>query len=132
MSTLQHTRRTRNAITARPGTALIAMSTLVAIGLALLILMTAGHRTPALTAAAIKRPLSHAAVTVETVGHAGCFRDPANHARTCFPAARALTATPTRAGYFRDPATHKLVRIPAAPRRARHRPSHRPSGGAAL
>jgi hypothetical protein len=100
MSTLQKTPQHHDRIRTRPGTAL-ALGALIAIGLALLILIPTGHRTSARTASSIAQPAAQAAgLTAQSSALAGCFRDPATHARTCFPAAPALTATPAPAGLF--------------------------------
>jgi len=119
VSTLQHTPPDRHRIKARPGIAL-ALTTLIAIGLALLILIPTGHRTSAPTTRSIAQlPLQTAALTAQTPAPAGCFRDPVTHALTCSHTALAPTATHAPAGYFRDPATHKLLRLPAALHRER-------------
>jgi len=115
MSTLQTTSQHRNNTGRRSGGKVLALSTLAAIGLALLILIPTGHRTGAPTARSIAQPVSQAsALTAQTPAPGGCFRDPATHALTCSQSASAATATAVPAGYFRDPATHKLLRLPTA------------------
>ena len=111
MSTLQTTSQHRNNTGRRSGGKVLALSTLAAIGLALLILVPTNQRVAAPTAGNIA---PEGTLTAQTPAPAGCFRDPASHALTCYHAAPAPTATPARAGYFRDPATHKLLRLPTA------------------
>jgi len=129
MSTLQqHTSPDRRRIAARPGTVL-ALSALIAIGLALLILMPTGHGTTTPTTGSIARPPAQAAaLTAQTPPPGGCFRDPATHALTCSQSASAATATAVPAGYFRDPATHKLLRLPTARHRAGQHPADHSRG----
>jgi hypothetical protein len=104
-TTLPPTRQPRDTTKTR----LLAVVALAAIGLALLIL-TPGHRSTAPTAAGTAH---EAALTAQTPAPAGCFRDPATHALSCYHAPPAPTATAAPAGYFRDPTTHKLLRVPA-------------------
>jgi hypothetical protein len=128
MSTLQDTPPNRHSIRARPGTAL-ALTALIATGLALLILMPTGHRTSAPTTTSIPHPhLQTAALAAQTAPAAGCFRDPATHALACYHAGPAPTATPASTGYFRDPATHKLLRLPAARHHAGQHPANESRG----
>jgi hypothetical protein len=115
MSTLQNTPQHRDRIRTRLGTGILALSTLIAIGLALLILMPTGHRTTPPTRGSIA---TEAALAAQTPARAGCFRDPATHALTCSHPAPAPIVTPAPAGYLRDPATHTLLRIPAPRTRA--------------
>lgn len=128
MSTLQNTSRHHEGTRTRPGTALLALTGLIVIGLALLILTPTGHRASAPTTGSIAQPRSHAAaLAAQTPTPAGCFRDPATHAITCYHVAPVRTATAPPASYFRDPATHKLQRLPTAGRPARQHsanPSH--------
>jgi hypothetical protein len=129
MSTLQqHTSPDRRRIAARPGAAL-ALTALIAIGLALLILMPTGHGTTTPTTGSIARPPAQAdALTAQTPALDGCFRDPATHALTCYHGASAATATAAPAGYFRDPATHKLLRLPTTRQRAGQHPADHSRG----
>jgi len=124
MSTLQNTPH-RNRIRARPGTVLLALTALITIGLALLILTPTGHRATAPTTGSTAH---EATLTAQIPAPAGCFRDPATHALTCYRAAPAPTATAAPAGYFRDPATHKLLRLPTARHRAGQHPANHSRG----
>ena len=57
MSTLKNAPQDRDGIRTRPGTAWLALTTLMAIGLALLILMPTDHRTTApITSSISKQP----------------------------------------------------------------------------
>lgn len=128
MSTLEDTRPDRHRITARPGTAL-ALTGLIAIGLALLILMPTGHPTSAPTTIGITQPPSEAAaLTAQTAAPAGCVRDPTSHALTCYHDPPAATATAGPGGYLRDPATHKLLRLRSAWHRAGQHPTNHSRG----
>ena len=124
MSTLQKSPKHHDRIRARRGTAL-TLGALIAIGLALLILMPTGHRTAAPTTGSTAH---EATLTAQIPAPAGCFRDPATHALTCYRAAPAPTATAAPAGYFRDPATHKLLRLPTARHRAGQHPANHSRG----
>jgi hypothetical protein len=73
MSTLQNPPH-GNKISPRPGAKVLALSTLAAIGLALLILVPTNHRATAPTAGSIAH---EAALTAQIPAPAGCFRDPA-------------------------------------------------------
>jgi hypothetical protein len=125
MSTLHTTPVHRNKTGSRPGARVLALSTLAAIGLALLILVPTNQRTNAPTAGSIAHG---AGVTARTPAPAGCFRDPATHSLTCHHAAPIPAATVAPAGYFRDPATHKLLRLPTAPRAESHHPANHSRG----
>ena len=115
MSTLQTTPQHRDRNRGRLGTTVLALGTLVAIGLALLILMPTSHRTTAPTAGNVAQPLSNAATAVPvTAAPPGCFHNPHTHAVLCPQGQHAAATTSTPTGYFRDPATHKLLRIPSA------------------
>ena len=127
MSTLQDTPPEPHGIRARRRTVL-ALSALITIGLALLILTPTGHRTSAPTTGSTAH---EAALAAQPPAPAGCFRDPATHAFTCYHAAPTPTATAEPAGYFRDPATHQLLGKPTGHKRGRRRPSHPSSGGVA-
>jgi hypothetical protein len=118
MSTLQNTPQHRNGTRTRLGARALALGTLIAIGLASLILMP-GHHTSAPTGGSTAQ---QAALAAQSPAPAGCFRDPATHALTCSQAASVPIATHAPPGYFRDPATHKLLRIPVARKRPEHLP----------
>lgn len=130
MSTLHTTAQHRDKIRTRLGTGILALSALIALGLALLILPTT-HRTTAPTAASIAQPQLQLALTAQTPVRVGCFRDPATHARSCLHTAAASAVTPARKRCFRDPTTHKLLCTPAVHKPAHHRPHHPYSGGVA-
>jgi hypothetical protein len=125
MSTLQNPLQHRDRIRTRLGAGILALSTLSAIGLALLILIPTSHRT---TTPTTSRIATQVALAAQAPAPAGCFRDPATHALTCSHARPAPIATATPAGYFRDPITHKLLRIPAARKRAEHHPPNHSRG----
>lgn len=108
MSTLQTTPQHHDRTKTRLGTGALALSTLIALGLALLTLMPANHRAAAPTAGSTALL---AAPTAETPAPAGCFRDPATHTLTCTDTAPSSVATQALVGYFRDPVTHKLLRF---------------------
>jgi len=131
MSTLQNTPRHRDRITSRLGVALLAVSALIAIGVALLILTSTGQRTIAATKASNAQPLSRAALAAEIPARAGRLRDPGSHVLAYYPDAPAPIATPAHTGSFRDPGTHKLLRVPVKHKRPRQRPHHPSSGGVA-
>jgi len=127
MSTLQDTRLHPDRIRTRLVTGIIALSALITIGLALLILAPTGHRTAVPTSGSVA---PRAVLAARTPAPAGCFRDPATHALACADPAPVPIAV--QAGYFRDPATHRLLRIPVV-RKHHHRPGpKRPTGGAAV
>ena len=109
MATLQHIPQHRDGIRTRFGTGILALSVLIAITLALLILEPTGQRTAAPTNVGTA---TQAVIAAQTPS-AGCFRDPGTHALTCY-AGPAAVLTPAPGGYFRDPITHKLLRITAA------------------
>lgn len=119
MSTLQTTPQPGDRISPRPGAKVLALSTLVAIGLALFILMPTNQRATAPTAHSIAH---QAGLTAQTPAPAGCFRDPTTHALTCSHIAPSPVANPALAGSYRDPATHKLLRITVAHKSAAHLP----------
>ena len=122
--TLPNTPQHRDSIRTRLGAGILALSTLTAIGLALLILAPTNHRTTTPTTSRIQ---TQAALPPQAPAPAGCFRDPATHALTC--SRPRPTPIATRApSYFRDPITHKLLRIPAARKRAEHRPPNHSRG----
>jgi len=127
MSTLQNTPQ-HDRTSSRPGAKVLALTTLAAIGLALLILIPTGHRTSPPTTGSIAQPLSQAALTAQTPAPAGCFRDPATHTLICNHSAPAPTATAAPAGYLRDPATHKLLHLPTAPHPATQHPANHSRG----
>jgi hypothetical protein len=128
MSTLQVTPPDRHRIRARPAIAL-ALTGLIAIGLALLIVMPTGHRASAPTTRSVARSAPQAgAPTAQTPDLAGCFRDPVTHALTCSHAAPVPAAALAPAGYFRDPATHKLLRLRTAEHRAGREPVNHSRG----
>ena len=125
MSTLQTTPQHGNRIRSRSGAKVLALSTLAAIGLALLILTpTSPHATAPITDSIARQ----AGLTAQTPAPAGCFRDPATHALTCAHTAASPVLTPAVAGYFRDPATHKLLRLPNARHRAGQHPASHSRG----
>lgn len=129
MSTPQNPSQPRDSIRTRPGTAVLGLTGLIAIGLALLILIPSDHRTSAPTTSSSAHPLAQAAArSARTPASGGCFRDPANHALTCSHAAPVPTATSAPAGYLRDPATHQLLRLPTAPNRAGQHPASHSRG----
>jgi hypothetical protein len=127
MSTLQDTRPDRHGIKARPRTTL-ALSALMAIGLALVILIPTGHRTTRPSTASVAQSAPPAAVTAQTSGLGNCLVNPYISAIACYHAARTAIATTAPSSYFRDPATHKLLRLPAARHRAGHDPANHPRG----
>ena len=127
MSTLQNTHRHRHRIRTRLGTGILALSTLIAIGLALLILEPAGHRTTAETGSIA----SQAALTTQAPALADCLRDPSAHALACSHTAPAAILGPARTRCFRDPNPLKPLCTPAARKPAHHRPPHPPTGGVA-
>jgi hypothetical protein len=109
MSTLQSTAHHHH----RARTGALALGTLIAIGLALLILIPTGHATSSTKLSSIPQPLSHAAPIASIPLSGGCFRDPGTHALTCSHAAPAYPDTPNAStSYFRDPVTHKLLGKP--------------------
>jgi hypothetical protein len=124
MSTLQTIPQPGDKTTSRPGAKVLALSTLVAIGLALLILVPTNHRATTPTTGSIAQD----ALTAQTPTPAGCFRDPATHALTCSHTAAAPLTTPAPARYYRDPATHKLLRLPTAPHPAKQNPANHSRG----
>jgi hypothetical protein len=128
MSTLHDTRQHRDSTLTRNGTSALTLAALIATGLALLILTPTGHHTPTSTTGSSAPSSQAAALTAQTPAPGGCFRDPANHALTCYHAASAPTATAAPAGYFRDPATHKLLRLPTARHRAGQHPANHSRG----
>ena len=129
MSTLQTTPQHRDRIRGRLGTTVLALGTLVAIGLAVLILMPTSHRTTAPTAGNVAQPLSNAATAVPvTAAPPGCFHNPHTHAVLCPQGQHAAATTSTPTGYFRDPATHKLLRLPTARHRAGQHPADHSRG----
>jgi|HubBroStandDraft_6_1064221.scaffolds.fasta_scaffold82106_2 hypothetical protein len=119
MSILKNTTQKPARIRTRSGTGTLGLSTLIAIGLGLLILIP-GHRTNAPTEDGIA---IQAALTSQTPAPVGCFRDPASHTLTCSQAAPASIATAGPPGYFRDPVTRKLLRLPITRHQARHLPA---------
>jgi hypothetical protein len=125
MSTLQTTPQRRNRTSNRRGAKVLAVCTLAAIGLALLILVPTNQRATAPTTGSIAH---EAALTAQTPAPAGCFRDPATHALTCSHTAPSPVANPAPAGYFRDPATHELLRLPTAQNRAGQHPANHSRG----
>ena len=125
MSTLQTTPQNGDRISSRKGARVLALSTLVAIGLALLILVPTNQRVAAPTAGNIAH---EGTLTAQTPAPAGCFRDPATHALSCSHTAPTPVAIAAPAGYFRDPATHKLLRLPAVGHRAGQHPANHSRG----
>lgn len=119
MSTLQTTPQPGDRIGPRRGARALALCTLVAIGLALLILLPTNHRAPAPTTG---RTAHEDTVAAQTPAPAGCFRDPSTHALTCSDTAPSPVSNPAPAGYFRDPATHKLLRPASSGHPARQHP----------
>jgi len=124
MSTRQTTRQPHPRRT-RLATSLIALSALIAIGLALLILTpTSVHRTtphrPNTATAIHTHPIAAAVVTRPT---AGCFRDPVTHALFCSASAPAPFGIPTPPGYVRDSGTPELMRVANTPDPAGHLPA---------
>ena len=120
--TLPNTPQHRDSIRTRLGAGILALSTLTAIGVALLMLAPTSHRT---TTPTTSRIATQSALPAQAPAPAGCFREPATHALTCSRPRPAPIATRAPASYFRDPITHKLLRIPAARKRAEHRlPDH--------
>jgi hypothetical protein len=130
MSALQNTTQRPDRIKTRLRTGALALSMLIALGAALLILPTA-HRATRPPTASIARPAPPAALTTQASGLGDCSVNPYNEALACYQAAQASIATPAPSGYFRDPATHQLLRIPIARNRAHHHPPNRSSGGVA-
>jgi hypothetical protein len=124
MSTLQTTPQRRNRTSNRRGAKVLALCTLAAIGLALLILVPTNQRATAPTTGSIAQD----ALTAQTPAPAGCFRDPATHALTCSHTAAAPLTTPAPARYYRDPATHKLLPLPTAPHPAKQNPANHSRG----
>lgn len=109
MSTLQTTPQHGDRTRTRPGAKVLALSTLVAIGLALLILAHNQRATPPVGSTA-----HEASLPAQTRTPAGCFRDPLTHALACAHAAPSRVAATAIAGYYRDPVTHELLRLPTA------------------
>ena len=97
--TLPDTPQHRDNIRTRLGAGILALSTLTAIGLALLILAPTNHRT---TTPTTSRIATQAALPAQAPAPAGCFRDPATHALTCSRPRPAPIATRAPASYFRD------------------------------
>ena len=112
MSALQNTTQRPDRIKTRLRTGALALSMLIALGAALLILPTA-HRATRPPTASIARPAQPAALTPQASGLGNCLVNAHNQARACYQAAQAPTATPAPPGYFRDPTTHALLLVPA-------------------
>lgn len=87
MSTLQTIPRHRESIR----TALLALTAVIAIAIALLILPT-GHRTTRPPTASIARPAPPAAHTIQASGLGNCLVNPYNQAVACYRAAQASIA----------------------------------------
>ena len=121
MSTLQTIPRHRESIR----TALLALTAVIAIAIALLILPT-GHRTSAPSAGSIAhRPSQAAALTARTAAPAGRFRDPATHALICSQAVP-IRSRPTRgwATFATPPLTSSCACRPHGTARDNIRPNH--------
>jgi hypothetical protein len=127
MSTLQNTTQHRDRIRTRLGGAAFALSVIIALGIALLILPTA-HRTTRPPTASVARVAPPPAVTTQTSGLGNCLVDPYTPAIACYHAARTPVATTASSSQYRDPATHKLLRLPAAGQRAGQDPVTQPGG----
>ena len=109
---LQNTTQNRDKSKTRREAGAMALSALITLAIAVLILHT-GHRTTRPPTPSIARPAQPAALTPQASGLGNCLVNAHNHARACYQAAQAPTATPAPPGYFRDPTTHALLPVPA-------------------
>jgi hypothetical protein len=128
MSTLQDTSQHRVRTRTRFGAGGFAITTLIAVGLAVLILApTSAHKAvPHRPATAIHtQPISPADVTQPPTG---CSRDPMTHALYCSSSAPAPFGIPTPPGYIRDPGTPELMRVTNMPDPAGHLPANHSHG----
>lgn len=103
----------------------IAVATLIAIGLAVLILAPtsshgAGPHRPNTAPTTHAHPVSAA---VGTRPPAGCLRDPQTHAQFCADRAPAPYGISTPPGYVRDSGISELMRVAKLPDPAGHLPA---------